>query len=45
MSTEWCKIKSDNSNFPNDTLEFITGVSGNYFCIEYFENNKSKSNL
>lgn len=33
MSTEWIKVRSSNPNFPNDTLEFVTGVSGNYFFI------------
>ena len=35
MSTEWIKIKSANPNFPHDTLEFVTGASGMYFCITH----------
>ena len=35
MSTECGKIQSANEYYPNDTLEFVTGVNGNYFFLEF----------
>lgn len=42
MSDTYSKIHSNNDNFPDDSLEFVTGPGGPRFYINYVEENQHK---